>query len=262
MSEILPKISSKSITSYIEKNLDDFYTKSSGHPNFISHIEDKVSWVKSKSADWPECIFKADFENLNTENEINEVKRLINKAAAPNGWTIGPLTKPNNLGKILEKSGFSNVYQQAGMAINLKTLKNKMKNEGSLAVKIVVNEKSLKQWTEVVSSVFGIKVDFELIKYLFMEPEAKFYIGRFEGNVVSALMLYLSSGVAGLHAVSTLSEYRNRGFGLIISHTSLIDAFKMGYRVGVLQASALGERIYRKLGFKKYCDIVSYELKY
>jgi len=85
-------------------------------------------------------------------------------------------------------------------------------------------------------------------------------IGIFEGEIVSALMLYLSSGVAGLHAVSTLSEYRNKGFGLTISRVALIDALRNGYKVGVLQASSLGEPVYRKLGFKKFCDILSYEL--
>ena len=79
--------------------------------------------------------------------------------------------------------------------------------------------------------------------------------------MVSALLLYLSSGVAGLHAVSTLSEYRSKGFGHSISRAALSDALKMGYNVAVLQASSLGEKVYRKLGFKKYCDIISYAIE-
>lgn len=260
MNKILKKITSKTINFYIEQNLDDFYTKSSYHPNFISHLEDKISWVDTRNVDWPKCIFRADFENLNAENEISNIKRLIQEGEAPNGWTAGPLTKPDNLGIILEKNGFSNVYQQAGMAVDLKDLKKKIIDENDLVVEIVENEESLKHWITVVSSAFGIKINSELIKFLFLEPEAKLYIGTFEKRVVSALMLYLSSGVAGLHAVSTLQDYRNRGFGLIISKVALIDALKIGYKVGVLQASSLGERVYRKLGFKKYCDIITYEL--
>ncbi|MFX0081047.1 MAG: GNAT family N-acetyltransferase [Candidatus Hodarchaeota archaeon] len=260
MNNILNKISSKTIKAYIEQNIDDFYTKSSQHPNFISHLEDKISWVDSRNADWPKCIYRADFEKLNAENEISDIKRLIQEGKAPNGWTIGPLTKPDNLGLILEKNGFVNVYQQSGMAANLKDLKKKILDDSKLLVEIVDNEDSLKNWITVVSSVFGIKIDSELIIFLFLEPEVKFYIGNFKGKMVSALILYLSSGVAGLHAVSTLSEYRNRGFGLTISRAALIDALKNDYKVGVLQASSLGERVYRKLGFKKYCDIISYEL--
>jgi len=260
MKNILKRISKNSINFNIEKNLDDFYTKSSHHPNFISHLEDKISWVKARNSDWPECIFRADFENFNAEKEISNIKRFIQEGKAPNGWTVGPLTKPDILGLILEKNGFSNVYQQAGMAVDLKDLKKQRIGENDLVVEIVDNEESLNHWITIVSSVFGIKIDSELIEFLVLESEAKFYIGKFEGKAVSALMLYLSSGVAGLHAVSTLQDYRNRGFGLTISKVALIDALKMGYKVGVLQASSLGERIYRKLGFKKYCDIISYEL--
>ncbi len=164
------------------------------------------------------------------------------------------------MGIFRKKIGFSSVYQQAGMALGLEDLKHQISDESELFVEIVEDTEHLKQWAEVVSLVFRIKVDFELMEYLLLEAEATFYIGNLEGKPVSSLMLYLSSGVAGLHAVSTLKEYRNRRFGLTISRKALIDAFKIGYKVGVLQASALGEIIYRKMGFQKYCDIISYEL--
>ncbi|MFX0106286.1 MAG: GNAT family N-acetyltransferase [Candidatus Hodarchaeota archaeon] len=260
MIDILEKISSKSINFFIEKNLDDFYTKASEHPNFSSYMDTKISWVLSKYANWPDCIFRANLENYNIEKEINYIKDQIRKRDAPNGWTVGPLTKPKNLGKSLERYGFSNVYQQAGMAIELKNIKERKIEKNHLIVEKLDNEESLKQWSEVVSQVFGLKVDLDLLKFLFLQNEVCFYLGKFEGKPVSTLMLYLSSGVGGLHAVSTLPEYRNKGFGLTISRAALIDAFEMGYRVGVLQASSLGERVYRKLGFKKYCDIISYTL--
>jgi hypothetical protein len=260
MSEILKKVSPNTINSYIEKNLDDFYTKSSTHTNFNSHLEKKISWVLAKEANWPDSIFRTDFENLNTEDEIIAVKKLIQEGKAPNGWTVGPLTIPKNLGSILEKAGFSNVFHQAGMALELEDIINQNETENRLDIEIVEDKKDLKQWIGIVSTVFGIKVDFELLDYLLLELEARFYIGNFEGKPISSLMLYLSSGVAGLHAVSTLQEYRDQGFGLAISIKALLDAYQIGYKVGVLQASAPGERVYRKLGFRKFCDINSYEL--
>jgi hypothetical protein len=260
MQNILKKIFEKSINFYIEKNLDDFYTKSSYHPNFISHLDDRISWVIAKKADWPMAIFKANFENLNLKNEILKVKKLIEEGKAPNGWTVGPLTKPDNLGIILEKNGFTNVYQQAGMAVELKNIKNDVKEENYLQVELIDDKNSLSQWIKVASSAFGIKIDPELIESLFLDPRIKFFLGKFKAEAVSSLILYFSSGVAGLHAVSTLSEYRNNGFGLSISKNALSHAFDKGYKVGVLQASMMGERVYRKLGFKKYCDIISYEL--
>jgi hypothetical protein len=261
MSAILKDFRTEQIPFFIEKNLDDFYIKSANHPNFAPHLEKKISWVKSKKADWPDCIFRANFENLNKEAEISKVKSLIKRGKAPNGWTAGPLTKPINLGNTLEKNGFLKVYQQAGMAVELTDLESRKIKETKLNIKIADNTESLKQWSTVVSSVFAIKIDFELLEFLMLENEVKFYVGWYEEKPVTSLMLFLSSGVAGLHAVSTLPEYRNKGLALIISRSALIDALKMGYRLGVLQASNQGERIYRILGFTKYCDIITFELR-
>ena len=260
MSKILKKINSKSITFYIENNLDDFYSKSAEHSNFSSRMDEKISWVHAKKSDWPDSIFRANFENLKIEHEIRDIKNLIKKEKAPNGWTVGPLTRPKNLGIILEDNGFSNVYQQAGMAVSLKKLIENELIEDNLKVEVVKSNQSLNQWIETVSSVFKIRGDPELLHFLLSQPEVRFYLGLVEKRAVSALMLYLSSGVAGLHAVSTLPGHRQKGYGLKISRTALIDAYKMGYSVGVLQASSLGEIVYKKLGFKKFCDIISYAL--
>ncbi|MFX1418435.1 MAG: GNAT family N-acetyltransferase [Promethearchaeota archaeon] len=261
MNDILNNISPKSINHYIEQNLDDFYIKSSEHPNFSSSKDEKISWVLAKNADWPHAIFRANYEASNLKNEINKIKKLIRRGKAPNGWTVGPLTKPKDLGNYLEMNNFSNVYQQAGMAVELQEVVKRKIEKNDLIIERVDNEEKLTQWSGIVSKVFDLRVDFDLLKFLLTQEEVYLYLGKYEENPVSTLMLYLSSGVAGLHAVSTLTEYRNKGFGLALSKKALKDAFNMGYLVGVLQASLLGERIYRKLGFQKYCDIISYEFK-
>ncbi len=261
MRDIIQRINQKVINSYIEKNLDDFYTKCTEHSNFSSHIDDKISWILAKNSEWPDCIFRANFEHLKIGNEIKNIKYLIKKGKAPNGWTVGPLTKPQNLGELLLKNSFSNFYQQAGMALNLKELEQKHFYEDDLLIDVISTEEPLKRWGTIVSSVFKIKIDFELLRFLLGKKEAIFYIGYLKEKAVSTLLLYLSSGVAGLHAVSTLPEFRNKGYGLKISRRALMDASNMNYSVGVLQASSLGEKIYRKLGFNKFCDIMSYELK-
>lgn len=261
MNHTLDKQDKKSLLIVIEGNLDDFYIKCSNHSNFNSFESDKINWIQAKYADWPNCIFKADFENLNIETEINRVKNLIIEKKAPNGWTIGPLTKPSDLGIILEDYNFSNVYHQAGMTLSLRDLNIRDLESNELEIKTVNNERTLQQWADIVSIVFKIKIDIELLKYLLFEKESRFYLGFYNREPVSALLLYLSSGVAGLHAVSTLPKYRNNGFGLTISSVALREAFSKGYKIGVLQASELGESVYRKIGFKKHCDIFSYELK-
>ena len=68
---------SKATLELIERNLDDFYTKCTNHRNFKSSISNKLSWILSKKADWPDCIFHANFEGLDIDKEINQIKKLI-----------------------------------------------------------------------------------------------------------------------------------------------------------------------------------------
>jgi len=146
------------------------------------------------------------------------------------------------------------------MAINLSSIINTPIINNELIVELVEDIDGLKDWDNVVSTVFNIKIDFEFLKFLLDDKKTSFFLGIYKKKIVSALILYLSAGVAGIHAVSTLSEYRGKGFGYAISRTALIEAYKLGYKIGVLQASNLGEIVYRRLGFKKYCDIYSYEI--
>jgi len=220
----------------------------------------KLKWVRAKIADWPSCIFQANFNDLDVDFETEQVKNLIQSGKAPDDWTIGPLTKPKNLGKSLLKHNFSEVFHQAGMALDLFKIKISTNINNTLNVKKVENKNDLSNWSKVVSNVFHIKLDQELLTHLQTQSEVAFYIGLYQDICVSALLLYLIPGVAGLHAVSTLPDFRNNNFALTLSSRALLDARDLGYEYGVLQASSMGQFIYKKLGFKKYCDIFTYAL--
>lgn len=251
---------SEIIVNLIEKNLDEFYSNCSKHPNFESVETEQIKWVYAKKADWPSGIYSANFTNCDLDIEIERIKKLIESNKAPDGWTIGPLTVPNNLGKVLESHGFFNVFHQAGMALDLNLIPDFQKNNSSLEIKTVGTNKELEGWATVVANVFHIKIDFELLEYLLSQKEVRFYIGIFNGKILSALLLYLIPGAAGLHAVSTLPEYRKKDFAFSMSRRALQDAHNLGYNLGVLQASAMGQHVYKKLGFQKYCDVITYAL--
>ncbi|NVM19650.1 MAG: hypothetical protein HWN80_18255 [Candidatus Lokiarchaeota archaeon] len=251
---------SKFLLSSIEQNLNDFYLKCSRHPNFESMDNDKLKWVRAKNADWPSCIFHANLNAFDLNLEIEQVKNLIQANKAPDGWTVGPLTQPKNLGKSLLNHNFSDVFHQAGMALDLSKLIRSANINTALNIKKVENEEDLSNWSNIVSAVFHIKVDDELLEFLRSQSDVKFYIGRYYEQYVSALLLHLIPEVAGLHAVSTLPDYRNQNFALTLSHRALLDAHDLGYKYGVLQASSMGQFVYKKLGFRKYCDIITYSL--
>ena len=158
MNEILTTMNIKSLITSIEKNLDDFYVICSQHPNIDSNLSERIDWINAKFADWPSCIFRVDFTNQNINTEIKKIKSSIKKGKIPNGWTIGPLTKPKDLEKRLIKLGFSKVYQQSGMILELTKLKDLPIINNELEIDLVNTEVKLAWWSKNVSEVFNINL--------------------------------------------------------------------------------------------------------
>jgi len=57
-----------------------------------------------------------------------------------------------------------------------------------------------------------------------------------------------------------LPEARGRGMGAALTRKPLQEAREMGYRVGILQSSAMGFNIYKTLGFRHLCQIENFYL--
>lgn len=79
-----------------------------------------------------------------------------------------------------------------------------------------------------------------------------------DGKPVCTSMLYLHDGVAGIYGVATLPHERGKGLGAYATAEALRVAQKLGYRVGVLQASAAGHSVYRRLGFADFGEVALY----
>ena len=87
------------------------------------------------------------------------------------------------------------------------------------------------------------------------------FVGYLRGEPVCCSQAMLSDGVAGLYNVATNAGYRRRGFGAAMTVAALRDARALGYRTAVLEASPMGEPIYRRLGFATCGEVIEYAVE-
>lgn len=91
-------------------------------------------------------------------------------------------------------------------------------------------------------------------------PGVSMFVGYTEDKPVCTSCLVKTGPVAGVYWVSTLPEYRNRGFATAISWHAVEVGKALGCDMATLQASAMGRPIYEKMGFRVTTDFRRYKL--
>jgi ribosomal protein S18 acetylase RimI-like enzyme len=87
-----------------------------------------------------------------------------------------------------------------------------------------------------------------------LAPDVVGYVAYLDGRPVSCAMTVHTGRVAGLFEVATSTDARKRGLGELVSRAATRAGFELGAEAVVLQATVLGEPVYRRLGFEKITE--------
>ncbi len=200
-----------------------------------------------------------------TDARIGEVRRHYAARRLPFMWSVGPFSRPLDLGSRLESHGLVRAEQLPGMAADLHALNEDIPLPTGLTIDRVGDAEVLGEYVEVARAGFGMPefttgVLFEALGALGLTEENPFghYVGRVGGEALATASLSLTAGVAGIFNVVTLPRARRRGIGTALALAALRDARKRGCRIGILQSSAMAVSVYHRLGFEQYSNYLVY----
>ncbi|HJQ83977.1 MAG TPA: GNAT family N-acetyltransferase [Candidatus Binatia bacterium] len=93
-------------------------------------------------------------------------------------------------------------------------------------------------------------------------PHVAAFVALLEGQPAAAAMTIVTHGVAGIYWVGTVPEARGRGLAELVTRTATNAGFDLGGRIASLQASVMGEPVYRRMGYvevTRYPQLVRFQ---
>ncbi len=260
MDKILRDTSPAALISAIEDNLFAIIPSFSMWPQAEVYDGAEIKWSLTR-IQFPmfNSVFRAQLAPQQVDSTIQAVIARARERKVPVLWWTGPQTRPADLGRRLEANGFTSLGHEPGMAVDLMKLNENWAALPGLSIEQVNQASRLKVWCRTCVQGFGMPDFVEDAFFDFMSHvgfrATRPYLALQDNQPVATSLMVLAAGVAGIYNVTTLPEARRKGFGTWVTLTPLCEARTMGYRVGILHASAMGVNLYRSLGFQEYCQI-------
>jgi GNAT superfamily N-acetyltransferase len=262
MSAISQDVSSAGMAAAIEANLNAVYPLFGRAPATELHDDAAdLRWYITPDVPYPlfNHVYWTRLPQEAIDARIEEVRQHVAAHQVPLMWSVGPFSSPSDLGSHLEAHGLAHVEEIPGMAVDLQALNEDIPFPAELEIERVSNAEVLREYIEVARVGFEMpaftnEVFFELLTAIGLTEESPWrnYVGRLDGEVVTTASLAPAEGIGGIYNIATLPKARRRGLGAAMTLTALREARELGCRIGILQSSAMGLGVYRRLGFEQY----------
>ena len=232
-----------------------------------THFDGDVTWAVAPTADtFRNVVLSARFTPEDADRRIAEILAADRAAGTGCIWWVAPSDTPADLRSRLAAAGLTLEGTAPAMAADLADVPLDEPAPDGLEIVPVTDAGTLDGFLTIIAADWmewngGEPTPVQqrtlaawrtqIPPKLAAEPVPLRWIGRADGKVVATSRIAIGAGVAGLYAISTLTEYRGRGFGRAMTIAALRAARSIGYRIAVLQASELGYGIYRRLGFRE-----------
>ena len=233
-----------------EENLSQVYKEIARVGEGTLHQSQNFNWVNCYPSSWPNTIFGTNREKA----DFALITNGIRKGVIPAFWIQLREDDLEACNAHFGLHGFRHLAAWTGMCLALDSLPT-LDLTCKAHLQQISQEEELKNWVEVANkTLFKTKpIDENLLKKIYQfSDQIRFYAAKVEGQIVSIAMSFSNKKTVGIYAVSTLEEYRNQGISSALTHYALLEAKMKACDLATLQATKMGEGVYRNLGFKTY----------
>jgi len=207
-------------------------------------------------------VYRTRLTAENVDKRLDEIIQKISDHTTHIDWTVYRQCTPANLGEKLIERGFT-IGRIPWMLMEFSDLPD-VTYPDDFRIEFVADEEMMAVWRDI--SARGFHMDSAQIFYdayiqQGFDPEGDIvhYVGYSGGQPVTSASLLCAGGIPGLYNISTLPDFRGKGYGTAITHWCLKVAQARGYPYACVMPSDMGRKIYRKLGFVVSIDVPEYQ---
>ena len=204
----------------------------------------------------------AGFEPDSVERRLGELLAVVDERRGRMLWWLAPHHTPADLAGRLLRRGFRQVDDTAGMAMDLARLPDVVEVPAGVRIELVDDADDVDAYVgllirEKEAAHPPVAPDAAAVRRrhiagrLGNDPDSRRFVAWLDGEPVATSRLSMAGGAAGLYTVVTMPEARGRGIGRAMTLTALLAGREAGMRIGALQATEMGHRIYARLGFEE-----------
>jgi GNAT superfamily N-acetyltransferase len=182
---------------------------------------------------------------------IDDALAPFDAGGTPLLWIVPP---PADIDDHLAARGFA-IDHTPGMAVDLVALRAAESPAGASLIEVKDDPDEIEACIRVteVANEMPDETTPPMLRAIARLPDRdhiRAFMAAVDGVPAASAVLLEWAGVAGLYNVGTLPAFRGRGLGTYVSLAALEAGRADGYQYGVLQATAMGERLYRSMGFE------------
>jgi ribosomal protein S18 acetylase RimI-like enzyme len=170
-------------------------------------------------------------------------------------WVRGGTPEDRDLGDAAEAAGLQQVFEMPEMVLGGRVQERPL--PAGIELRKVKSQADADAYWQVAASAYAslgfpaeIFAHYEIHEGLTADNVAAF-LALLDGRPAGIAMTIVSHGIAGIYWVGSIEEARGRGLGWTVTAAAVNAGFDMGAETASLQASPMGESLYRKMGFEK-----------
>jgi ribosomal protein S18 acetylase RimI-like enzyme len=254
-----------SLLRLIESNLEACFLSFRRLPGALVRDDPALLAVATPlAANFFNGVARARFPSRDADAHIAAALQPFHARRVPFRWWITPSARPADLGRRLARHGLEHVADTPGMAAGLSASLAPATSPG-VTIERILDPAGLRLWIDTFTTGFDVPAQEARHWYGAFAPFGfgpaspwHYFLGRLDGQPAATASLLLGGGAAGIYHVVTSPHARGRGLASALTLAAMRAARDLGQRVAVLQASAMGLNLYRRLGFEEHCRLALY----